>query len=314
MSGVEPVRGDVRVKALVWRNEPIPPSGEWLASTVCGLYSIPLGGVGFELRFRDKETFGIFGTLDDAKAAAQQDYATRILSAIEPGVEPADTRVNTEMREALAVLRPWLDDGEARLGLSAVQSMSLQQATAALVLLDGAAELLAASHSATGGVTEEDVEAALTEWRDSTDLSPRDVMRHMLESFAARHRSGEGEAAEWVLVPREPTEVMLMAGASALPDLSSQRMFKTTRSSYAAMIAAAPAHPAPEPEPAAGKGEVEALREALEKCRDIANGRDSLDGFPRANSERQRRLASIYEVAHVALAAKRTSPEPEEKL
>ena len=70
------------VKALEWREEPIPPAWECLASTGVGLYCIPLGRNLFVLRFRDKDTLGEFSTLDAAKAAAQQDYEQRILSAL----------------------------------------------------------------------------------------------------------------------------------------------------------------------------------------------------------------------------------------
>ena len=84
----------VAVKALEWRDEPVPPSREWLAASSVGLYCIPGGQSVFFLRFRDKETLGTFDTLGEAKAAAQADYETRIRSAltIPPAapVAPAD--------------------------------------------------------------------------------------------------------------------------------------------------------------------------------------------------------------------------------
>ena len=74
--------GEVEVRALEWREEAIPPTGECLASTVVGLYSIPLGRSVFVLRFRDKDTLGKFPALEAAKAAAQADYTARIRSAL----------------------------------------------------------------------------------------------------------------------------------------------------------------------------------------------------------------------------------------
>ncbi|RWH50267.1 MAG: hypothetical protein EOR25_15590 [Mesorhizobium sp.] len=74
----------VQIKRLEWREEPIPPAWECLASTGVGLYCIPLGRNLFELRFRDKDTLGVFDTLEAAKAAAQADHEARIRSAIDP--------------------------------------------------------------------------------------------------------------------------------------------------------------------------------------------------------------------------------------
>ncbi|RWL14849.1 MAG: hypothetical protein EOR57_31380 [Mesorhizobium sp.] len=80
----------VAVKELDWREEPIPPAWECLASTAVGLYCIPLGRDLFVLRFRDKDTLGEFDTLEAAKAAAQADYEARILSALTPPNARAD--------------------------------------------------------------------------------------------------------------------------------------------------------------------------------------------------------------------------------
>ena len=50
--------------------------------------------------------------------------------------------------------------------------------------------------------------------------------------------------------------------------------------------------------PARESGElVVAMRDALARIEGIANGRDSLDGFPRGRDEKQRRLAEIYDIA-----------------
>lgn len=85
--------GEPVVKALVWREEPVPPCGEWLASTAVGLYCIPLERLeGFGLRFRDREVLGNFHTLDEAKAAAQADYERRIKSALSPSPPQETTR------------------------------------------------------------------------------------------------------------------------------------------------------------------------------------------------------------------------------
>jgi hypothetical protein len=76
--------GAVAVKPLEWRYAPVPPCGEWLAPSAVGLYCVPLGRAGYTLRFRDREEVGDFHTLDEAKAAAQADYETRIRSALLP--------------------------------------------------------------------------------------------------------------------------------------------------------------------------------------------------------------------------------------
>lgn len=68
----------VKVKPLEWKDAPVPPSGECLASSVVGLYCIPHGSGIFHLRFRDSIALGDFSTLDAAKAAAQADYEARI--------------------------------------------------------------------------------------------------------------------------------------------------------------------------------------------------------------------------------------------
>jgi hypothetical protein len=72
----------VRVKPLEWREAPVPPSGEHLAPSIVGLYCIPHEFGRFRLRFRDERVLGEFGTLDEAKTAAQADYEQRILSAL----------------------------------------------------------------------------------------------------------------------------------------------------------------------------------------------------------------------------------------
>lgn len=91
----------VAVKALEWRDEPIPPSGETLASSVVGLYCIPHSGDRFYLRFRDATTLGDYSTLDKAKAAAQADYEARILSALSAQVQDvAETEAIAALKEA----------------------------------------------------------------------------------------------------------------------------------------------------------------------------------------------------------------------
>ena len=84
----------VAVKALEWRDEPITPSGETLASSVVGLYCIPHSGDRFYLRFRDAVTLGDYSTLDKAKAAAQADYENRIRSALSAQVQDESEIVN----------------------------------------------------------------------------------------------------------------------------------------------------------------------------------------------------------------------------
>lgn len=89
----------VKVKPLEWKDAPVPPSGECLASSVVGLYCIPHGSGIFHLRFRDSIALGDFSTLDAAKAAAQADYEARIMAAIEPAPDLASE--NERLRAAL---------------------------------------------------------------------------------------------------------------------------------------------------------------------------------------------------------------------
>jgi hypothetical protein len=95
----------VEVKKLEWREEPVPPAGESLASTGVGLYCIPHGGGRFYLRFRDTHVLGDFSTLAKAKAAAQSDYETRIRSAL----------VDVPAVESEPVVKPdwWQDEAAA---------------------------------------------------------------------------------------------------------------------------------------------------------------------------------------------------------
>lgn len=100
----------IAVKPLEWREEPIPPAWESLASSVVGLYCIPHGGNRFYLKLRDKVVLGDYPTLAKAKAAAQADYERRIRSALTPhgegaaaatpalGSHPVDTSVAIEER------------------------------------------------------------------------------------------------------------------------------------------------------------------------------------------------------------------------
>lgn len=88
----------VPVKDLEWREEPIPPAWECLASTGVGLYCIPLGRNLFALRFRDKDTLGEFDTLEAAKAAAQADYEARIRSALAPATQAVPDMVEAAQR------------------------------------------------------------------------------------------------------------------------------------------------------------------------------------------------------------------------
>jgi hypothetical protein len=73
----------VKVKPLEWVKEPVPPCGEWLARSQVGLYCIPLGHAGYPVRFRDREIVGEYHTLDEAKAAAEADYESRIRASLD---------------------------------------------------------------------------------------------------------------------------------------------------------------------------------------------------------------------------------------
>lgn len=124
----------VAVKPLEWRLEPIPPMGEWLASSPVGLYCIPIGSGKLPLRFRDEKTLATFASLEEAKAAAQADYEARIHSALAspPAKEVTDEMVDrmadhiqSQDRGLTERHGDWIDNGEndgfdMRAALSAV--------------------------------------------------------------------------------------------------------------------------------------------------------------------------------------------------
>lgn len=98
---------EVAVKALEWREAAVPPAGEVLAGSPAGLYCIQLGwGNRFPLRFRDSVTLGEFKTLEEAQAAAQADYETRIRAALTAAPSPAS-------ETAPKVVEDWRDMSEA---------------------------------------------------------------------------------------------------------------------------------------------------------------------------------------------------------
>ena len=131
-----PGQGPVGVKPLEWREAPVPPSGECLASSPVGLYCIPLGRGQFVLRYRDRHTLGQFATLEDAKAAAQADYEQRIRSALFSAPPTyADAEPTKEMIQA------GLDDlGWGKLGDAALDA-SQEQAVASVFTAMRAASL-----------------------------------------------------------------------------------------------------------------------------------------------------------------------------
>ncbi len=78
----------VKVKPLEWREESIPPAGEIVAPSPIGLYCVKLGAQNFyPLWLRDKVQLGYFTTIEEAKAAAQADYESRIRSSLSYPVE-----------------------------------------------------------------------------------------------------------------------------------------------------------------------------------------------------------------------------------
>jgi ribosomal protein L37AE/L43A len=89
---------EVRVRELEWHEEtsaredgPREPTGDWSAATPIGEYSVVIDEGAIEdagpdwtyCAWSPDENLGHFGTLAEAKAAAQQDYSARILSALE---------------------------------------------------------------------------------------------------------------------------------------------------------------------------------------------------------------------------------------
>jgi hypothetical protein len=80
---------DVKVKPLVWRER---PNGDWRAHTIVGCYDAGRIHSRFWAMLRyvdpgaqDQDHVVLArGTLEAAQAAAQADYESRVLSALEP--------------------------------------------------------------------------------------------------------------------------------------------------------------------------------------------------------------------------------------
>ena len=77
------------VKALEWQDTEIPAYGVLHAKTTFGTYFIERDGTGRFLVQHDHAGVGSYSTLEAARAAAQADYAARILAALEDTGEPA---------------------------------------------------------------------------------------------------------------------------------------------------------------------------------------------------------------------------------
>ena len=122
-TGAEYIRADIacaipdvqpKVKQLVWEDVMMDrgdgysePSGDYEALCAWGSYYIEIG-LGSNSYYWYVETMGrevgnIFDDLDDAKAAAQADYEARILSALEPAVQPDAAAIKSAAFE-IAVL------------------------------------------------------------------------------------------------------------------------------------------------------------------------------------------------------------------
>ncbi len=107
------------VKKLEWNEyndeQGIPDRWDAEASSFGVFYSIEIQHDGYRVVF-DHEAVGavgVFGTLEAAKAAAQQDFEARILSALEPAatcneslqVEPAAPEGQQPVKEAMELAR-----------------------------------------------------------------------------------------------------------------------------------------------------------------------------------------------------------------
>ena len=97
----DPNAGAVKVKPLVWRE-----TGTDRFSAKGEDYKVVTDGTGWAFCPEDWPPFGgyPYETLDEAKAAAQADYAARILSAIETTPDPRD-EVIARLMEASDALR-----------------------------------------------------------------------------------------------------------------------------------------------------------------------------------------------------------------
>ena len=100
-------RAGVRVRPLEWKpvlnpreDGPAEETGDWEASCIVGSYHVYLFEDHYEVTREDGEFVEYWnGDADEAKAAAQQDYATRILSALEPIPGGAYRAANTLFNE-----------------------------------------------------------------------------------------------------------------------------------------------------------------------------------------------------------------------
>lgn len=83
-----------RVKPLEWVDV---RGGDWHAQSILGLYQIWRSAAG-RYKVASATSGQSWGTLDEAKAAAQSDYAARINSAIEPACDAPTTQAETICR------------------------------------------------------------------------------------------------------------------------------------------------------------------------------------------------------------------------
>ncbi|MBO0134616.1 DUF551 domain-containing protein [Agrobacterium burrii] len=100
-----PPAPSVAVKALEWNRDAGKPVDLYLvAKSVVGSYRIsPMGREGFELRLFGTDPFPIYGSLAEAKAAAQANYEASILSAL-----------SAQVQDVLPNVGKWTDEDRAR--------------------------------------------------------------------------------------------------------------------------------------------------------------------------------------------------------
>lgn len=83
----------VKVKALEWERQSPPTTDIHEAKTPFGIYNVWGTGINHLWDFEGGLPRGYYRELDEAKAAAQKDYETRIRSALDlPGDERVDLR------------------------------------------------------------------------------------------------------------------------------------------------------------------------------------------------------------------------------
>lgn len=261
--------GVVGVRDLEWQIHPL--GKDEFADSICGRYEVGIVGGAYIATVRvmrngqwddDVIQRGICSK-KDALAAAQADFATRILSALVPA-EPATELVDAEWKRQAHILRDRVQELEEIIGKQSLAAPA-EPATAG----SGVVAIPRAWFDILGDQSKRNT----AEWWSALE-SLQQKRVDMLEG-AAPQPASEGTKSNypefpdgWVLVPREPTEEMLTAWAAeaerqhfALDDFS-EPIYPAKL--YTAMLAAAPSPPVTEDRGGVTDAELHEASEALE--------------------------------------------------